>query len=549
MPKRLDIQRGGPNPRAKSAEPAAAVTARILAEGVDRHRRGLLDEAAALYGRVLEASPEQPDALHLLGRIEEARGDPHQALALIERAIAASGQVSAFHASRGAVLLSLGRAEDAAHSLRQALSLDPRSAEATNVLGNAMLALAKPEEAIEYYQRALALRLRYPEAHNNLGSTLRAMGRLEEAEAELASAIALRPSYASALANLGLVLQERARYDEALEMYDRAIAADPAHAAAHGNRSMLLLLLGRLREGFVEYEWRWRMPGFATPLRAFPQPMWDGGDLGRLTLLIHAEQGLGSAIQFVRYAASLAARGDRVVIECRQPLHRLFKFSLGRPDGRLTVFRKGESLPPFECHAPLMSLPHLLGTTLPTIPAMLPYLSALPADIAAWRERLASAPRPRIGLVWAGNRKHENDHNRSMPARLLAPLIASAGASFFSLQVPAAPADLAALPSGRVRDLAPALGDFADTAAVIENLDLVVSVDTAVAHLAGALGRPAWLLLPYVPEWRWLLDREDSPWYPTMRLFRQHSAGDWRGVVERVRVALASWSAEPEPPQ
>jgi tetratricopeptide (TPR) repeat protein len=540
-PKPPGRQRWGPNPRAKSAGPATAVIARMLAEGVDRHRRGLLDEAAALYRRVLEASPEQAVALHLLGRIAEARGDPAEALALIDRAIAANGRVSAYHASRGAVLLSLGRAEDAAATLRQALSLDPNNAETTNVLGNAMLALGHPAAAIECYRRALALRPEYPEAHNNLGSALRAGGRLLEAEAALARAIERRPSYASALANLGLVRQERARYAEALELYDRAIAADPTHAAAHGNRAMLLLLLGRLREGFAEYEWRWRMPGFATPRRAFPQPMWDGAHLGERTIFVHAEQGLGSAIQFVRYAGLLARQGSRVIVECRRPLYRLFAHSLAQRDGMVEVITKGETSPPFDCHAPLMSLPHLLGTTIETIPATAPYLSAPPADVSAWRERLASAPRPRVGLVWAGNPKHENDHNRSMPARLLAPLITSAGVSFFSLQVPAAPADFAALPPGRVSDLAPALADFADTAGVVENLDLVVSVDTAVAHLAGALGKPVWLLLPYVPEWRWLLDRDDSPWYPTMRLFRQQSAGDWTGVVERLKMALQSW--------
>jgi Tfp pilus assembly protein PilF len=516
---------------------------------VDCHRRGLLDQAAALYRRVLEAVPEQPDALHLLGRIAEARGDPAQALGLIDGAIAANGRVSAFHASRGSVLLSLGRSEDAARSLRRALSLEPNSAEANNVLGNATLALGKPAAAIECYRRALALRPEYPEALNNLGSALRASGRLEEAEAELARAIALRPSYASALANLGLVLQERARYGEALEMYDRAIAADPTHASARGNRAMLLLLLGRLQEGFAEYEWRWRMPGFATPARTFPQPMWDGTDLGQRTLFMHAEQGLGSAIQFVRYVGLLARQGSRVIIECRRPLHRLFETSLASPGGSVAVVRRGNALPPFDCHAPLMSLPHLLGTTMQSIPAEIPYLRAPPADGTTWRARLAGSPRPWIGLVWAGNPKHENDHNRSMAAPHLAPLVASARASFFSLQVPAAPQDLAALPPGRVDDLAPALGDLADTAAVIENLDLVVSVDTASAHLAGALGKSVWLLLPYVPEWRWLLNREDSPWYPTMRLFRQHQAGDWADVVERVKVALASWSGEAEPPR
>jgi hypothetical protein len=303
---------------------------------------------------------------------------------------------------------------------------------------------------------------------------------------------------------------------------------------------MLLLLLGRLREGFAEYEWRWRMPGFATPRRAFAQPMWTGDALAGRTLLVHAEQGLGSAIQFARYV-ELAATGGRVLLECRRPLQRLFAQSLARPGGPAAgVVVKGEELPPFDCHAPLMSLPHLLGTTLETIPARVPYLAARPDDVAAWRERLASALRPRIGLVWAGDANHENDHNRSMPPQFLAPL-ADAPAAFFSLQVPARGELSPVFPAGSVIDLAPALGDFAETAAVIANLDLVISVDTAVAHLAGALARPVWLLLPYVPEWRWLLERDDSPWYPTMRVFRQRKAGDWRGLVDHLAGVLRAW--------
>jgi tetratricopeptide (TPR) repeat protein len=516
----------------------------MLAEAVDRHRRGLLDEAAALYKRVLAMRPNQPDALHLLGRIADAKGEAAGALMLIDRAIAADGHTAAFHVSRGSVLLSLGRADEAKHALQQALRLDPNSAEAHNTLGNALLRSGERNAAVECYRRALAIRPQYAEAHNNLGSALRALGRLDEGETELRYAIELRPGYASALANLGLVLQER-RYSEALEAYDEAIAADPAHAAARGNRAMLLLLLGRLREGFAEYEWRWSMPGFATPRREFPQPMWTGDALAGRTLFVHAEQGLGSAIQFVRYAGLAAAKGGRLLLECQRPLQRLFAHSLARPGGPAAgVVVKGEELPAFDCHAPLMSLPHLLGTTLDTIPGEVPYLTARREDIAAWRERLAGVPRPRVGLVWAGNANHENDNNRSMPAQFLSPLVANTRATFFSLQVPAARDAVTAFPAGSIVDLAPDLGDFAETAAVIANLDLVISVDTAVAHLAGALARPVWLLLPYAPEWRWLLDRDDSPWYPTMRLFRQGKAGDWESLVERVTEVLSAWCSE-----
>jgi tetratricopeptide (TPR) repeat protein len=524
---------------------AAEGSRRMLAEAVQAHRAGRLDEAAALYRRILTVQPRHADVLHLSGQIAESNGDHATALAFIARAIAANGHITAFHVSEGIVLLALGRLDEARRALQRALRLDRDSAEAHNVLGNVLQRLGERDASLASYGRALALRPRYAEAHNNLGSALRALGRLDEAESELHRAVELRPGYAAALANLGLVLQEQGRYGEALDGYDRALASDPAHATAHGNRAMLLLLLGRLREGFAEYEWRWRMPGFATPRREFPQPLWNGGALAGRTLFVHAEQGLGSAIQFARYAGLAAARGGRVFLECRRPLRRLFAQSLARPGGPAAgVVVKGEELPPFDCHAPLMSLPHLLGTTLDTIPGEVPYLTARREDVAAWRERLAGAPRPRIGLVWAGDANHENDHNRSMPAHFLAPLVADAPAGFFSLQVPARGELSAVFPAGRVADLAPTLADFADTAAVVANLDLVISVDTAVAHLAGALARPVWLLLPRVPEWRWLLDREDSPWYPTMRLFRQHEAGDWQGLVDRATRVLRAWCSE-----
>ena len=529
---------------------AAEASRRVLAEAVQAHQAGRLDEAAALYRRILAAQPRHADALHLSGQIAESKGDHATALSLIEQAIASNGRTAAFHVSRGAVLLAMGRADEAGRALQQALSLDPSSAEANNVFGNAMLALGERNAAVESYRRALAIRPGYAEAHNNLGSALRALGRLDEAETELRRAIELRRRYASALANLGLVLQEQGRYGEALDMFDRAVAGDPAHATARGNRAMLLLLLGRLREGFAEYEWRWRMPGFAAPRREFAQPMWDGTALAGRTLFVHAEQGLGSAIQFARYA-SLAAR-SRWARPPRMPaavasLVRTVSCAAGRPGRR--VLTTGEDVPPFDCHAPLMSLPHLLGTTLDTIPGEVPYLAALPRDVAAWRERLAGGPRPRIGLVWAGNPEHENDRNRSMRPACLAPLVSSTPATFFSLQVPARDDLSAFFPSGSVADLGPALGDFAETATVVVNLDLVISVDTAVAHLAGALARPVWLLLPYVPEWRWLLDRNDSPWYPTMRLFRQRRAGGWEGLVERLAEVLRAWCSEHGAPQ
>ena len=522
---------------------AADAVARTLALAVDRHRAGRLAEAADLYRNVLAQRPRQADALHLLGLVEHAAGRHCEALVLIERAIDASGRIAAFHVAHASVLSALGRCDEATAAVDRALTLDPANAEALNTLGNLRLAAGDAAAAEASYRRALASRPGYAVALSNLGSALRTLDRPAEAEAALREAAALRPGYASALANLGLVLQEQGRLTDALAAYDAALAAEPGHAAAHGNRAMLLLLLGRLREGFAEYEWRWRMPGFATAPRDFGCPAWTGDRLDGGTLLIHAEQGLGSAIQFVRYAALAAERCGRVVLECQAPLLRLFRQSLAGPEGPVAeVVRKGDPLPPCDRHAPLMSLPHLLGTSLASIPAEIPYLAANAADRTRWRERLAAMPAPRVGLVWSGNPRHENDRNRSLPAAALAPLVAGTAASFLSLQVPARAEDLAALPPGRVVNLAPDLRDFADTAAAVSALDLVISVDTAAAHLAGALGRPAWLLLPHIAEWRWLVGRNDSPWYPSLRLFRQRAAADWAELIDRVGAALTARS-------
>lgn len=518
---------------------AATAVPELLAEAARLHRAGRIDQAEALYRRIISINPRHPDALHLLGLVRHGRGDQRAALALIDQAISVRPDVAAFHVSRGAVLMASRQPQDAADAGRRALALDPANAEACNMLGNALTGMGEAGCAVAFYRQAIRLRPAYAEAHNNLGSALRALDQPDDAETALREALRLRPAYASALANLGLVLQDQRRWSEALDCFDRALAADPAHATAHGNRALLLLLLGRLAEGFAEYEWRWRMPGFSTPLRDFRQPRWGGGALAARTLFVHAEQGLGSAIQFARFVLAAVGRGGPVILECQRPLERLFRQSLAAPAGpAAAVTVKGEALPEFDTHAPLMSLPHLLGTTLETVPAEVPYLRPHEDDRAKWQARLSAAARPRIGLTWAGNPEHENDRNRSMPASALAPLIEGASGSFFSLQVPAGPADLARLPPGRVTDLAPDLHDFAETAAAIHSLDLVISVDTAVAHLAGALARPVWLLLPHLPEWRWMLDRPDTPWYPTMRLFRQAAAGDWGSVVASVTVEL-----------
>ncbi|HSO42908.1 MAG TPA: tetratricopeptide repeat protein [Rhodospirillales bacterium] len=506
-----------------------------LAEAVAAHRRGRLDLAEPIYRDILRKAPDHPDALHLLGLVAHQRGDQAAAIRLIERALRLNPSNAAYANSFGLALLATGRIADADASFARAIAGDPALAEAHNNLGNARMRAGDTAGAIAAYERAIALRPGYAEAHANLAASLRRAGNLEPAGAAAERALTIRPAYTGALCTLGLIRHEQGEYEAALAAYDRALTLDPEHATTRANRATLLLLLGRMEEGWREYEWRWRAQGFTTKARDFARPPWDGSDLAGRTILIHAEQGLGSAIQFVRYVPMVAARGGRVILECQPPLARLFASLAG--GGAEAIVRKGERLPDFAVHAPLMSLPQLLGTTLATIPSAVPYLAAEAEVSTFWRERLARVPRPRVGLVWAGNPNHANDRNRSLPARTLAPLLTCPGISFIDLQVGTAAGERADLAEAGL--ISPGkIGDVADTAAIIAELDLVVSVDPAVSHLAGALAKPVWLMLPLVGEWRWLRERTDTPWYPTMRLFRQRDPGDWPGVVEAMGEAL-----------
>ena len=527
---------------------SAVGSAELLADAVRLHQAGRLEEAAVRYARVLAARPRHPDALHLSGLVRHQQGDQRAARRLVAEAIAAAPTVAAYRVSLVAILLALGEKADALTAAERAVALAPQQGEARLALGNAHLACGHVDAAIGAYEAALAAQPESAEALNNLGSALHRAGRLDDAGKALRKAIALRPDHAGQLANLGLVMKDQGRFADAAATYDRALAADPKHPTARANRATLLLQQGHFAEGWAEYEWRWRAPGFTTSPRAFPSPAWDGGDPAGRTLLLHAEQGLGSAIQFVRYAPIVAGRGARVVVESQPPLVRLFRRSLAGEGGPVArVVARGDPLPPFAAHAPLMSLPHLCRTTLASVPAAVPYLRADPAAVAFWRDRLAAyagaAGAIRVGLAWAGNSAHGNDHNRSLPpaaaAALLAPLLATPGVRFVSLQVGDTAATTAALASAGLIDPTGEIDDFADTAALIAALDLVVSVDTAVGHLAGALARPVWLLVPAIPEWRWLIDRDDSPWYPTLRLFRQPVPGDWASVIARVASCLA----------
>jgi tetratricopeptide (TPR) repeat protein len=473
-----------------------------------------------------------------LGRWAEALADYDRAVALHP------DDFAPYWNNRGLALGELNRWAEAADTFVKALDLDPTSADAHANLSVAQRRLGQLDAALGSADRALELRPDRPEALTARGLALAALGRFEAALESHEQALSLRPGYLQALNNAGVALDALERTDEALERFDAALAIDPGFAEAAFNSGLALLRAGRFGEGWRRHEARWRRKGEPGP--TYPDAtLWlgEGGDraLKGQTILLHAEQGLGDTLQFCRYAPAVKALGARVILEAQPSLKALLAGLTGVDE----VVGVGEPVPPFDRHTPLLSLPLALGSPF-DIPAA-PYLVPDPALQAVWRARLPPLDGPRIGLVWAGSPAHGNDRNRSLPAEALAPLIAAAqraGAQTISLQKDVRESDLAWLDETqtllRVEDQ---LAHFADTAALIATCDLVIGVDTAVAHLAGALGRPLWLLLPKPCDWRWMYGREDTPWYPSARLVRQAAPGDWGEALDRTAQALAAFLA------
>lgn len=520
-------------------QPAATLAREHLASAVHQHQAGRLTEAEQLYRNVLACDANNADALHLLGVVTHQQGRPDLAIDLIRRAIAINPAEASFHANLGVAFKELGRRDDAIACYRNAIRLRPQQPEAHNSLGNALAEAAQLDEAVASYRTALSLRPDYAEAHFNLGITMKEQGRAEEAVACYRKAIAIRPDYCEAHYNLGNALRDLRQLVAATESYRRAINLRPDFADAHHNRALALLAQGDLPAGWAEYEWRWLTSQLHQARRSFTQPQWRGEPADGQTLLIHAEQGFGDTIQFCRYVPLAAERGLRVILEVQEPLVRL----LQHVPGADRVLCRGADLPAFDWHCPMLSLPSALHTTLSTIPAVPAWLAADPARTEAWRTGLASVPGtgPQVGVAWAGKPSNLADGRRSIAPDRLAPLFRVPGVRFVSLQhAGPKPADLWLI------DFMDEMTDFADTAALIANLDLVISVDTAVAHLAASLGKPVWLLDRFDACWRWLDGRCDSPWYPSLRLYRQERPGDWESVLADVMRDLCS-VAGPEP--
>ncbi len=581
-----------------------------LQTAIELYKSGKLDQACAAYQQILAGEPQRADVLNLLGMALRQSGqfssaigylrraiainpsqavffgnlaEAHRGLAQIREAIECYAQaarlaphVAELHSNLGALLQQVGRMDEAAACYAQALTCDPRYAPAHYNLGNLFQVQRQWDQAIACYRQALASQPDYVEAQCNLGNALRERGDLAEALRWLQSALALHPDFVPSISNLAVVLQDLGRLDEARQLCERALhlaperpqthlnfgtvlkdLGDPAAAIAHYDRALAIrgdfaqalcsrgtawLAMGEFARGWAGYEHRIDCEQF--DVRKFPQPRWDGSSLGQRTLLIHSEQGLGDTIQFIRYWRMAAKRGGKVIVAAQSALIPLLAAS-----GVANLVPSEGPLPPFDVHAPLMSLPQIFGTRIDSVPLDLPYLAAEPARIERWRDYLQATGGLKVGIVWQGRREYRTDHLRSVPLVALAPLAGVPGVQLISLQKAPGSEQLEsadAAPLGVV-DLARSLdnegGAFMDTAAVMKCLDLVISTDTAVAHLAGALAVPVWVALCASPEWRWMLARDDSPWYPTMRLFRQTKLGHWSDVFERMAEELTRLEA------
>jgi tetratricopeptide (TPR) repeat protein len=537
-------------------------------EAVALQRQGQLREAEKIYMRVLKAAPDHFDALNLLGTVKARLGRAGEAHRLLSAAVKINPRAGGAWANLGQVLLALKRNDEALAAFDKARALEPDDVNSLNQHANALLSLGRGEEALAEFRQVLARMPQHVEARINCGIAHAALGMAEEAVAEFDRALALAPGHPVAHYNRGLALYDLGRYAAALDAHERLLASAPDHAGAwlhrgralaalnrhaeavgsygkanalrkddpnaHFSEALALLALGDYRAGFAKYEARWRRSGMPAQ-KSRGRPLWLGEyPLARKTVLLHAEQGLGDTIQFARYVPLLAATGAKVVLEVQSELSTL----MARLDGGATVIARGEAPPPYDVHCPLGSLPLAMRTEPATVPAEIPYLAADETHLAKWSARIGALARPRVALAWSGNASHFNDRNRSIPFVRLKPLLSSP-ARFISIQREVRGEDAESLAAEtRVTHVGGELENFTDTAALIALSDLVISADTAVAHLAGAMGRPLWVLIPFAPDWRWTLDGEASPWYPTARLFRQTSLGDWDDVIARVAAEL-----------
>lgn len=528
-----------------SYSPSAGGPTGAAAESAEAHySRGAalkeqkrFDEALAAFDEAIALKPDYAEAHNGRGIVLVNLNRPAEALSGFRRAIALKPGYAEAYNNSGLVLQDLKRFDDALANFDRALALQPENARLYNNRGTTLHEAERLDDALSSYDRAIALKGDYAEAHYNRGIALQDLQRLDEALAAFDAAVALKPDYAAAYNNRGIVLQDFKRLDEAAGSFAKTIALSGGFPEAYLNLSYCFLLMGRFAEGWRLHEWRKQT---AAPVgnQSFPQPLWLGQeDVAGRTVFVHPEQGLGDTIQFCRYARLLAKRGAKVAMAVQDPL-----YSLLRPMGPDIQILKNDEVPAtFDYHCPLLSLPLAFGTTLENIPCEPAYIFADAQRSKAWEARLPPRTKARIGIVWAGNAKQKNDRNRSIGLSALAPILAD-DVQWISLQKELRAGDAALLRDlPQIAHYGEELADFSDTAALLDRMDLLISVDSSVAHLAGAMGKPVWIALAFNADWRWLAGRDDNPWYPSARLFRQDKLGSWDHVVARLGAALCDY--------
>jgi len=495
------------------------------------------DAALLCYSKAIALKPDYADAYNNRGNVLKDLKQFDAALASYDQAIAIKPAHADTYNNRGVALHELKHFNAALASFDQAIAIKPDHADAYNNRGVACKTLNYFDAALESFDQAISIDTDHADAYNNRGNVLRDQGRLDVAVEHFHKSLSIKPDFIEAHYNLGNTFVELKQPDAAFASYDQAIAIKPDYADGHWNKALLFLLLGDFENGWAGYEWRWENKNLEMPKRNFAQPLWLGAEsLAGKSILLHSEQGLGDAIQFCRYAKMVADCGAHVILEVQEPILDL----MANLDGVSQLVASGDSLPAFDLHCPLLSLPLAFKTGMDSIPAATPYLRADAGKVAQWKVKLDGKAGPRAGLVWRGSALHTNDRNRSISfAELLHHL--PDGFQYVSLQKELRGEDQETLRSRPdILHFGDELTDFSDTAALCELMDVIISVDTSVAHLAGALGKPVWILLPYIPDWRWLLDRSDSPWYPGAKLYRQEKIGEWDAVFEKVKSDLLS---------
>ncbi len=492
------------------------------------------DSAISSIEKALQLKPNDADAYFNLGNAFVDTSQLDNAITCYQKALQINPNIFEVYNNLANVFMEKGQIDNAIISYQKAIEFNPNIVDSYDNLGTALIKKKQFDEAISCYQKALQVNPNSADIYNSLGVVFHKKRQYDQAIIYYKKALQLNSKFALAYCNIAKALYQIGQIEEAVIYYKKTLILEPNLSDAHHNMALSLLLSGDFEQGWKEYEWRKKLTNIYD--RDFSQPLWNGSDISGLTILLHAEQGFGDTIQFIRYAPLVAQRGARVIVECMKELRSLIR----NVEGIDYILTRGEQLPKFDMHCPLPSLPLLFNTNMESIPANIPYFTANTILVQRWRGKIHNdKSKLKIGLTWLGNPNHVNDETRSCSPKIFLPFDNLANITFYSLQKRMSTEGIENLPKGiKLVDYTKEINDFSDTAAIIENLDLVISVDTSVAHLAGALGKPAWILLPFVPDWRWLLNREDSPWYPTIRLFRQPSLGDWGSIITKIKDEL-----------